>query len=114
MSTTVATAFRIRDVRVFTLRPSAKAGTYFKPGESRHWLVDTLISNPMSGYPKYREKRSSWGIGVLGALVVEIETERECSIPSVGIDRTNSAGALAKPEFNVVPTGGERDRTRAR
>ncbi len=29
----------------------------------------------MSGYPKYREKRSSWGIGVLGSLVVEIETE---------------------------------------
>ena len=29
----------------------------------------------MSGYAKYREKRSSWGIGVLGSLVVEIETE---------------------------------------
>lgn len=69
------TAFRIRDVRVFTLAPATSAGTYFKPGESRHWLVDSLISNPMSGYAKYREKRSSWGIGVLGSLVVEIETE---------------------------------------
>ena len=29
----------------------------------------------MSGYEKYREKRSSWGIGALGSLVVEIETE---------------------------------------
>jgi L-rhamnonate dehydratase len=71
----VSTSFRIKDVRVFTLAPAASAGTYFKPGESKHWLVDSLISNPMSGYAKYREKRSSWGIGVLGSLVVEIETE---------------------------------------
>ncbi|HWA20460.1 MAG TPA: L-rhamnonate dehydratase [Devosia sp.] len=71
----MSTAFRIKDVRVFTLAPSAKAGTYFKPGSSGHWLVDTLISNPMSGHAPYREKRSSWGIGVLGSLMVEIETE---------------------------------------
>jgi L-rhamnonate dehydratase len=71
----VSTAFRIRDVRVHTLAPAAAGGTYFKPGDARHWLVDSLISNPMSGHPKYRDKRSSWGIGVLGSIVVEIETE---------------------------------------
>lgn len=71
----MSSAFRIKDLRVHTLAPGARAGTYFKPGDSSHWLVDTLISNPMSGYPKYRDKRSSWGIGVLGTLVVEIETE---------------------------------------
>jgi L-rhamnonate dehydratase len=71
----MSTAFKIKDIRVFTIAANAKAGTYFKPGESKHWLVDSLISNPMSGYAKYRERRSSWGIGVLGALVVEIETE---------------------------------------
>ena len=68
-------SFRIKDIRVFTLAPSAKGGTYFKPGTDGHWLVDSLIANPMSGYAKYREKRSSWGIGVLGSIVVEIETE---------------------------------------
>ena len=68
-------AFRIKEVRVFTLAPSSGAGTYFKPGGSGHWLVDSLIANPMSGYAAYREKRSSWGISALGALVVEIETE---------------------------------------
>lgn len=71
----MSTAFRIKEVRAYNVKPSDKAGTYFKPGESRHWLVDTLISNPMSGYARYRDKRSSWGIGVLGAIVVEIETE---------------------------------------
>jgi L-rhamnonate dehydratase len=71
----MSSAFRIKDLRVYNIKPSETAGTYFKPGESKHWLVDSLISNPMSGYAKYREKRSSWGIGVLGAIVVEIETE---------------------------------------
>lgn len=69
------TAFKIKELRVFTLAPASNAGTYFTPGESKHWLVDSLIANPMSGYTKYRDKRSSWGIGVIGALVVEIETE---------------------------------------
>ena len=68
-------SFRIKDLRVHTLAPTAGAGTYFKPGDANHWLVDSLIANPMSGHPKYRDKRSSWGVGVLGALVVEIETE---------------------------------------
>lgn len=71
----MSTAFRIKDLRVYTPAQSAKAGTYFKPGTSTHWLVDSLISNPMSGYEKYREKRSSWGIGAMGSLVVELETE---------------------------------------
>ena len=66
--------FTIKEVRVFTVAAAASAGTYFKPGDAKHWLVDSLISNPMSGYASYREKRSSWGIGVLGSLVVEIET----------------------------------------
>ncbi len=68
-------AFRIKDVRVYTTAPTAQGGTYFKPGDAGHWLVDSLIANPMSGHPQYRAKRSSWGIGVLGTLVVEIETD---------------------------------------
>jgi len=86
----MSTAFRIRDIRVFTLAPSAGAGTYFKQGGSGHWLVDSLIANPMSGYAKYREKRSSWGISTLGSLVVEIETEDG----TVGV-ATGSGGAPA-------------------
>ena len=65
--------FQIRDIRVHTVRPDAGGGTYFKPGDAGHWLVDSLIANPMSGHPLYRAKRSSWGIGALGTVVVEIE-----------------------------------------
>ena len=68
--------YRIKAVRAYTLDPSANAGAYFKQqANARHWLVDSLISNPMSGHERYREKRSSWGIGTIGSLVVEIETE---------------------------------------
>ena len=35
----MSAAFRIKDVRTYTVKPSDKAGTYFKPGESKHWLV---------------------------------------------------------------------------
>lgn len=68
-------AFRIKEVRVWTVSKSSKGGDYFNQGGGEHWLVDSLISNPMSGYAPYREKRTSWGIGVLGSIVVEIEAD---------------------------------------
>ncbi|MEQ1899205.1 MAG: L-rhamnonate dehydratase [Devosia sp.] len=70
----MSTAFVIKDLRVFVVSPESKGGDYFQQGGATHWLVDSLISNPMSGYAKYRERRNSWGINVLGSLVVEIET----------------------------------------
>ncbi len=66
-------SFTITDLRVYTVGQTAKGGDYFQQNEG-HWVIDSLIANPMSGYPKYRERRSSWGIGVLGSLVVEVET----------------------------------------
>ncbi len=65
--------FQIKDIRVYVLKPGSSGGTYFKAGEG-HWLVDSLIANPMHAYPQYRAKRSSWGINVLGSLIVEIES----------------------------------------
>jgi L-rhamnonate dehydratase len=67
--------FTIRALRVYMIDPKAGRGTYFEPGGGGHWLVDSLIANPMSGHAAYRGTRSSWGIGVLGSIVVEIETE---------------------------------------
>jgi L-rhamnonate dehydratase len=37
-----------------------------------HW-IDDHIATPMSRYPEYRQSRQSFGINVLGTLVVEIE-----------------------------------------
>ncbi len=68
-------SFTIRDVRVHTVSKTVKGGDYFNQGQGEHWLVDSQISNPMSGYEAYRDRRSSWGVGVLGSILVEIETE---------------------------------------
>ena len=68
-------SFRIKDVRVWLVSKSSKGGDYFNQGAGEHWLIDSLISNPMSSYADYREKRSSWGIGILGSILVEIEAE---------------------------------------
>ncbi len=68
-------SFTIKDVRVYTVSKKSRGGDYFNQGTREHWLVDSLIANPMSGYSQYRERRSSWGIGVLGSILIEIETE---------------------------------------
>jgi L-rhamnonate dehydratase len=64
--------FEITDVRPSIVRKGT-GGDYFQQSKG-HWLIDSLIANPMSGYESYREKRTSWGIDTLGSLVVEIET----------------------------------------
>ena len=63
---------RIADVRAFSIDQPEVGGDYCNR-ESGHWLVDTVVANPMSGYPEYRESRDSWGMGVLTSVLVEVE-----------------------------------------
>jgi L-rhamnonate dehydratase len=69
----MSSPFTITDMRVYLVGDSGMGGDYFQQ-DTGHWVIDSLIANPMSGYPEFRERRSSWGIGVLGSLVVELET----------------------------------------
>lgn len=69
----MANDFKITDVRVYLVESEGNGGDYFQQGKG-HWLIDTLIANPMSGYAKYKGSRYTWGIGVMGSIVVEIET----------------------------------------
>lgn len=91
-------AFRIKTVRVYVVSAQGKGGDYFQSGGQSHWLTDSLISNPMSGHEKYRERRSSWGIGVLGSLVVELETETGITGVATGTGG-NPAAWLIKNHF---------------
>ena len=61
----------IKHVRAFTVRGGG--ADYHDQGRD-HWIDDN-ISTPMSKYPAYRESRQSFGINVLGTLVVEVETD---------------------------------------
>ena len=61
----------IRQVRAFVFKGGG--GDYHdqRPG---HW-IDDHIATPMAKYPEYRQSRQSFGLNVLGTLVVEIEAE---------------------------------------
>lgn len=61
----------IRQVRAYTLRGG---GADYHDQASGHW-IDDHIATPMSMYPEYRQSRQSFGINVLGTLVVEIEAD---------------------------------------
>ena len=51
---------------------SRGGGDYHAQGP-QHWIVGE-IATPMSQYPEFRATRTSWGIDVLGTLVVDVET----------------------------------------
>jgi L-rhamnonate dehydratase len=59
----------IRHVRAFTVRGG---GADYHDQGADHW-IDDHVSTPMARYPEYRKSRQSFGLNVLGSLVVEIE-----------------------------------------
>ena len=59
----------IRQVRAVTVRGG---GADYHDQGADHW-IDDHVSTPMARYPEYRQSRQSFGINVLGSLVVEIE-----------------------------------------
>jgi L-alanine-DL-glutamate epimerase-like enolase superfamily enzyme len=83
--------FTIADVRAFVPVSGREGGDYHAQGP-RHWIVDSLIANPMSGYPAYRERRTSWGIDALGGLIVEVESEG--GQVGIGVSHGGEAGGL--------------------
>jgi len=62
---------RIRHVRAFYTRGGGADYHDQAPG---HW-IDDHIATPMAKYPAYRASRQSFGLNVLGTLVVEVEAD---------------------------------------
>jgi len=68
----------VKQLRAYTVeKTDADQGADCHDVEDDHWIngYPTPIANPMSGYEAYRGARKSWGINVLGTLVVEVEAE---------------------------------------
>ena len=62
---------RIRALRAYTIRGGG--GDYHdQPGG--HW-IDTAIATPMGRWPEYRATRRSFGLNILGPLLIEVEAE---------------------------------------
>ncbi len=62
---------RIASVRALVLRGG---GADYHDQAGGHW-IDGQIATPMSVYEEYRATRSSFGLNVLGTVVVEVEAE---------------------------------------
>lgn len=65
------TSRTIRSVRALTVRGG---GADYHDQAPDHW-IDDHIATPMSKYPAYRDSRQSFGLNVLGTLVVEVEAD---------------------------------------
>jgi len=68
------TAMKIVDVRAYVVG-GADQGADYHAQSSGHWITSTVIATPMSKYPEYQKTRESFGIGVLGTTMVEVEAE---------------------------------------
>ncbi|KAK4555846.1 hypothetical protein LTR86_007066 [Recurvomyces mirabilis] len=68
----VATFPKIKAIKTFIIQGVGSGGDYHNV-KGGHWLIDSKISTPMSGYEQYRKSRTSWGINVLGSFCVELE-----------------------------------------
>ncbi|HLI02320.1 MAG TPA: L-rhamnonate dehydratase [Acidimicrobiales bacterium] len=62
---------RIAHVRALVVRGG---GADYHDQRGAHW-IDDHIATPMARYPEYRQSRRSFGIDVLGTLVVEVEAD---------------------------------------
>ncbi len=65
---------KIVDLRAYVLK-SDNQGADYHAREGEHWINKTVITTPMSRYPEYQGTRTSFGIDVLGSLMVEVEAE---------------------------------------
>ena len=72
----------MKPAKISGLRAYVIAGDEHAPPR-KHWIADTPIANPMSIYPDYKATRTSWGINVLGRVIVEVELDN--GIIGVGI-----------------------------
>jgi len=61
----------IKEVRAYTVRGG---GADYHDQQGYHW-IDDHVSTPMARYPEYRDSRRSFGLNVLGTLVVEVEAD---------------------------------------
>lgn len=62
---------KIKELRAFTVRGG---GADYHEQPEGHW-IDTAIATPMSRWPEYRATRASFGLSILGTLVIEVEAE---------------------------------------
>ena len=67
----MSTGRRVAQVRAHVVRGG---GADYHDQSAGHW-IDDHIATPMAAYPEYRQSRQSFGLNVLGTVVVEVEAD---------------------------------------
>ena len=67
------------------------------------WLSESLVANPMSIYPDYRAKRSSWGTRWGPEVLVRIETDE--GITGIGASAPFPSKTLIEGHFASLMVG---------
>ena len=84
----------VKEVRAFIMDKRAEeeagGGADCHAQSHGHWIVDTPIANPMSGYASYKTSRKAWGIDAIGSMIVEVELTN--GMVGVGISIGGAAG----------------------
>lgn len=84
---------RISDIKVYQVPMSAS------------WLSEGRIASPMSIYPAYKEKRSSW-YGPMTAAIVEVVTDEGLrGVGTVGGGKGKLAGPIIEEQFKNLLVG---------
>jgi L-rhamnonate dehydratase len=65
---------KISDLRALVMEGNDQGADYHAKPDG-HWINSTTIATPMSKYPQYRATRRSFGIDVLGTVLVELEAD---------------------------------------
>lgn len=69
------------------------------------WLSEDVVANPMSIYPRFHDKRSSW-FGPMTAAVIEIETDSGlCGLGTVGGGKGKLAQPIIEEQFKCLLIG---------
>jgi L-rhamnonate dehydratase len=69
------------------------------------WLSESVVANPMSAFPAYKERRSSW-FGNMASAIVEIETSEGLrGLGTVGGGKGMLASAIVSEHFKEILIG---------
>ncbi|HYI25538.1 MAG TPA: enolase C-terminal domain-like protein [Thermomicrobiales bacterium] len=79
--------------------------TPIKPDETqpKSWLSESVVANPMSIYPEYAARRSSWGAKWGPELLVRIQTDE--GIEGIGCAIPGGARAIVEDHFRHLLIG---------
>lgn len=89
---------RIAEVSLVTITPEPE-----ETAKPKSWLSESVVANPMSIYPDYHAKRSSWGARFGPELVVRIKTEE--GIEGIGCAIPGGARAIVEDHFRHLLIG---------